>query len=79
MSSASSSGGTMGSCNSFLSKGSVNTFPRMKVVTSTTTETVFSVGSVQSCVFKHKQDDILDKDTTMDNVQERNICSERRD
>jgi hypothetical protein len=30
------------------------------------------------CVLKHKQKDILDKDKTMDNVQERNICTKLR-
>jgi hypothetical protein len=31
--------------------------------------------SLRNVVLKHTQDDILDKDETMDNVQERNICT----
>jgi hypothetical protein len=31
--------------------------------------------SLRNFVLKHEQDDILDKDETMDNVQERNICN----
>jgi hypothetical protein len=33
------------------------------------------IQSQKRCVLKYKQDDILDKDETMDNVQERNNCT----
>jgi hypothetical protein len=33
------------------------------------------IQSPKRCDLKHKQDDILDKDQTMDNVQEPNICT----
>jgi hypothetical protein len=31
--------------------------------------------SPKSCVLKNKQDGVLDKDRTMDNVQKHNICT----
>jgi hypothetical protein len=32
------------------------------------------IQSPRRCVMKNKQDGVLDKDRTMDNVQEHNIC-----
>jgi hypothetical protein len=34
-----------------------------------------TIQSPKRCVLKEKQDDILDKDKTMNNVQKRNICT----
>jgi hypothetical protein len=33
------------------------------------------IQSPKRCVLKHKQDEILDKDETMDNVQKHNFCT----
>jgi hypothetical protein len=42
---------------------------------STYLPTYRSVQSLKHCVLKHKQDNIWDKNKTMDNVKERDICT----